>query len=129
MKRKSWILVLACVCLVGMSCQNNKKNTPEAVTEAFAKAFYTADFAHLYQYTTKKSQPVVQTIQNGMKGNEARLEEMKNSKVELVEVKVIEQTDSTALCGCEVKINEQPRSDRWDLVKEDNEWKVTLVVL
>ena len=54
---------------------------------------------------------------------------MKNSKVELVEVKVIEQTDSTALCGCEVKINEQPRSDRWDLVKEDNEWKVTLVVL
>lgn len=120
---------MACVCLVGMSCQNNKKNTPEAVTEAFAKAFYTADFAHLYQYTTKKSHPVVQTIQNGMKGNEARLEEMKNSKVELVEVKVIEQTDSTALCGCAVKINEQPRSDRWDLVKEDNEWKVTLVVL
>ena len=120
---------MACVCLVGMSCQNNKKNTPEAVTEAFAKAFYTADFAHLYQYTTKKSQPVVQTIQNGMKGNEARLEEMKNSKVELVEVKVIEQTDSTALCGCAVKINEQPRSDRWDLVKEGDEWKVTLVVL
>ena len=40
----------------------------------------------------------------------------------------IAQTDSTATCVCVAKVNGQPRSDKWELLKEDGEWKVTLVM-
>lgn len=121
--------MLACVCFLGFSCQNSKKkNTPEAVAEQFAKAFYTADFTHMYQYSTKKSDIVVKTLQNGMKDQTERLEAMKKSQVEFVETTVDEQTDSTATVTCNVNLDGQPRTDKWDLLKEDNQWKVTLVM-
>lgn len=120
---------MACVCFLGFSCQNSKKkNTPEAVAEQFAKAFYTADFTHMYQYSTKKSQIVVKTVQNGMKDQPERLEAMKQSQVEFVETIVDEQTDSTATITCNVTLDGQPRTDKWDLLKEDDQWKVTLVM-
>ncbi len=129
MKRSFWIMLLACVCFLGFSCQNSKKkNTPEAVAEQFAKAFYTADFTHMYQYSTKKSDIVVKTLQNGMKDQTERLEAMKKSQVEFVETTVDEQTDSTATVTCNVNLDGQPRTDKWDLLKEDNQWKVTLVM-
>jgi hypothetical protein len=129
MKRGFWILMLACAFLMTLSCQNKaKKNTPEAATELFAKAFYTADFAHLYQYTTKKSDAVIQQLQNGMKDNPERVEEMKNTKVEFVSTSVDNLTDSTCTCTCKVLLNSQPREDVWDLIKEDGQWKVTLVL-
>lgn len=122
-------MLLACVCFLGFSCQNSKKkNTPEAVAEQFAKAFYTADFTHMYQYSTKKSDIVVKTLQNGMKDQTERLEAMKKSQVEFVETTVDEQTDSTATVTCNVNLDGQPRTDKWDLLKEDNQWKVTLVM-
>ncbi len=128
MKRKCWIFVLACVGLLLLSCHNGQKDTPEAATENFAKAFYTADFTHMYQYTSKKSHVIVKTLQNGMKENTARLDEMKNNKVEIVETKVVSQTDTSATCTCQVLINSEPRQDSWDLVREDEIWKVTLVM-
>lgn len=128
MKRKCWIFVLACVGLLLLSCHNGQKDTPEAATENFAKAFYTADFTHMYQYTSKKSHVIVKTLQNGMKENTARLDEMKNNKVEIVETKVVSQTDTSATCTCQVLINSVPRQDSWDLVREDEIWKVTLVM-
>jgi len=121
--------MLVCALLMTVACQNSaKKNTPEAATEKFAKAFYTADFSHMYQYTTKKSDIVVQQLQNGMKSNSARMEEMQKTKVEFVETKVVEQTDSTATCSCAVNVNGEQRNDKWDLQKEEGEWKVTLVL-
>lgn len=121
--------MLACVCFLGFSCQNSKKkNTPEAVTEQFVKAFYTADFTHMYQYTTKKSDVVVKTLQNGMKDQTERLEAMKKSQVEFVETVVDSQTDSTATVSCSITLDGQPRTDKWDLLKEDDLWKVTLVM-
>jgi hypothetical protein len=129
MKRRNWILLLACICLLGLSCQNSKKkNTPEAVTESFAKAFYTADFTHMYEYTTKKSDIAVKTMQNAMKNHQERLEEIKNNKVVFDSITVETCTDSTATCVTAVKINDVPRQDKWDLLKENDEWKVTLVL-
>lgn len=129
MNRKFWILLLVCACFLGSACQlGKKKNTPEAVTEAFAKAFYTADFTHMYQYTTKKSQPVVKTIQNGMKDQTERLEKMKNENVQFVSTTVNNLTDSACTCTCKVILNEGTREDTWDLIKENDQWKVTLVM-
>lgn len=128
MKRKCCALLVVCMGLFMLSCHNGKENTPESAVKSFAAAFYTGDFAHMYEFSTQKSHPVVEALQNGMKGNEARLEEMKNSKVEFVEVKVLEETDSTALCGLQVKIDERPRQDQWDVVKENGTWKVSMVV-
>ena len=129
MKRRIWILLLAGVCMLGLSCQNNKKkNTPEAVTESFAKAFYTADFPHMYEYTTKKSQAAVKTMQNAMKDQQEKLEELKNNKVVFVSTTVNNLTDSTASCTTKVTLNDVPREDHWDLLNENDEWKVTLVL-
>ena len=122
-------MLLACVCLTTVCCQNSKKkNTPEAVTEAFAKSFYTADFTHMYQYTTKKSHIVIQNLQKAMNGQPERLEKMNKQQVVFVETKMEAQTDSTASCFCHVTIDGQPRTDKWDLLKEEDEWKVTLVL-
>jgi hypothetical protein len=82
----------------------------------------------MYQYTTKKSDVVVQQIQIGMKNNPERLEEMKNTQVAFVSTSVDNLTDSTASCTCKVTLNGEPRQDRWDLLKENDEWKVTLVM-
>ena len=129
MKRSIWIFALACAVLMTVSCLNKaKKNTPEVATEQFAKAFYTGDFTHQYQYTTKKSDIVVKQLQNSMKDSPERLEEMKNNKVEFVSTSVENLTDSTCTCACKVILNGQPRTDKWDLVKEDDLWKVTLVM-
>ena len=129
MKRRSFVLLLACVCLWAVSCQNSKKkNTPEAAVESFAKAFYTADFPHMYQYTTKRSHVLLQSMQNGMRDKESRLEKMKNSQVEILGINVLEQNDSAAVCDCQVTIDGQPRHDKWDLMKEDEVWKVTLAM-
>ena len=35
---------------------------------------------------------------------------------------------STKKCVCVAKVNGQLRSDKWELLKEDGEWKVTLVM-
>ncbi|MBP5497350.1 MAG: DUF4878 domain-containing protein [Bacteroidales bacterium] len=129
MKRGFWILMMVCAVLTTVSCQNKaKKNTPEAATEQFAKAFYTADFTHMYQYTTKKSDIVIKQLQNGMKDNTERLEEMKKAKVEFVSTSVNNLTDSTCSCECKILLNGQPRQNQWDLLKEDDLWKVTLVL-
>ena len=121
--------MLACAVLTTVSCQNKaKKNTPEAATEQFAKAFYTADFPHMYQYSTKKSDLVIQQLQNAMKDNTEHLEEMKNAKVEFVSTSVESRTDSTCTCATKVILNDQPRTDKWDLLKENGEWKVTLIM-
>jgi hypothetical protein len=129
MKRRNWILLLVCVSLLAVSCQvGKKKNTPEVVTETFAKAFYTADFTHMYEYTTKKSHIVIKTMQNGMKHQPEKLEELKNNQVVFVSTSVDNLTDSTASCTTKVTINEKPRQDSWDLIKENDEWKVTLVM-
>ena len=129
MKRRNWILLLVCVCLLAVGCQGGKKkNTPEVVSETFAKAFYTADFTHMYEYTTKKSHVVIKTMQNGMKHQPEKLEELKNNQVVFDEITVESSTDSTATCITKVKINDRPRQDSWDLLKENDEWKVTLVL-
>ena len=129
MKHRLWIVLLACVCLLGCACQNGKKkNTPEAATKAFATAFYTADFSHMYQYATKKSQIVIKTMQDGMKDQTERLETMRNSEVEFEEITVDAQTDSTATSTTYAKIDGRSRSDKWELVKEDGKWKVTMVM-
>ena len=128
MKRNYWFLILACFGLLMLSCHNSHKDTPEATTEAFAKAFYTADFTHQYQYSDKKSHAVIKSIQNGLKEYPARMEEMKNNKVEFVSTSVDDLTDSTCTCTCKVILNDQPRQDSWNLVKEEDKWKVTLVM-
>lgn len=127
MKLRIWTFLLACACLLLLACQNNKKNTPEAVAEQFAKAFYTADFTHMYQYSTKKSQIVIQNLQNAMKEHADKQEEMSKQKVEFVSTTVESQTDSTAMCTCEVTIDERPRTDVWELIKENGEWKVSMI--
>ena len=124
-----WMVLLACACVMFTACQNNKKkNTPEAVTEAFVKAFYTADFTNMYEYSTKQSQIVVKTLQSSMKDQQARLEEMNKREVEFVETKVTMQTDSTALCDCSFKVDGQAKKSQWELMKENEEWKVTMVL-
>lgn len=129
MNRKFWMILLACACLFTLSCQNNKKKaTPEAVTEAFSRAFYTADFTHMYQYVNKPSNVIIETLQSSMKSYPEDLEKMNNRKVEIEEIVVVNQTDSTALCTCTAKVDGEPRHNQWDLVKEDGEWKVTLVI-
>ena len=37
-------------------------------------------------------------------------------------------TDSTCTCVCKITLNGQPREDTWDLIKEDGQWKVTLIM-
>ena len=121
--------MLACVCLIGCACQNGmKKNTPEAATEAFAKAFYSGDFTHMYQYASKKSQIVIKTMQDGMKGQTERLEAMRNAKIEFESITVEDQTDSTATSTTNTLIDGKPLTGKWDLVKEDGQWKVTMVM-
>ena len=128
MKRKFWFFVWLSFGLLLLSCHNGQKDTPEAATEAFTKAFYTADFTHQYQYSGKKSHVIIKNAQNGMKSNPAHLEEMKNNKVEFVSTSVDDLTDSTATCTCKVILNDQPRQDTWNLIKEEDKWKVTLVM-
>ena len=71
-----------------VACQNGKKNnTPEEVTESFLKAFYTADFTHMYQVTTKKSQVVIKVLQEGMKDRPEQLEMMRKRKIEFTDTK------------------------------------------
>ena len=116
--------MLACAVMMTVSCQNKaKQNTPEAAAELFEKAFQTADFTHMYQYSTKKSDIVIQHLQNGVKD-----EEMKKTKVEFVSTSVNDLTDSTCTCVCKITLNGQPREDTWDLITEDGQWKVTLVM-
>ena len=111
------------------SCQNSKKkNTPEAVTEAFLKAFYTADFTHMYQVTTKKSRVVIKTLQEGMKDRQEQLETMRGRKIDFTETKVVAQTDSTAVCASTFKVDGEDTQAEWELVKENDEWKVTMVI-
>ena len=124
MRRRNWILLAACACLVVCACQNKKEGTPEFVTEQFAKAIYTADYTHMYQYTTRKSDFVVKQLQDHQVAK--NVEKLRDSKVEIVETKVLHQTDSTASCSCTVKINGRPRTDQWDLLKENDEWKVIM---
>ena len=129
MKKRFWIIFLVCVCLMMGACQNNKKNnTPEAVTESFLKAFYTADFTHMYQVTTKKSELIIKALQNGMKDNPEQLETMRARKIEFVETKVVSQTDSTAVCASVFKVNGDNQQAEWELLKENDEWKVTMVL-
>ena len=129
MKKRFWILFLACACLVMGACQNSKKkNTPEAVTEAFLKAFYTADFTHMYQVTTKKSQVVIKALQDGMKDRPEQLETMRARKVEFEETKIVTQTDSTAVCSSTFKVEGKDMQAEWELLKENDEWKVTMVL-
>ena len=71
---------------------------------------------------------IIKNAQNGMKSNPAHLEEMKNNKVEFVSTSVDDLTDSTATCTCKVILNDQPRQDTWNLIKEEDKWKVTLVM-
>ena len=129
MKKRFWFLFLVCACLMMGSCQNSKKkNTPEAVTEAFLKAFYTADFTHMYQDTTKKSRVVIKTLQEGMKDRQEQLETMRGRKIDFTETKVVAQTDSTAVCASTFKVDGEDTQAEWELVKENDEWKVTMVI-
>ncbi len=128
MKHKSWIFLLAFAGLLLFSCHNKNKNTPESAAEQFEKAFVTADFPHLYEFASKKSQILVKTMQNNMKNRPEKQEEMSKNEVEILGVEIVEQSDSTAKCICNIKLNGQTRKDTWDLVKEDNLWKVTLVM-
>lgn len=129
MKRKLWIIMLACVCLLGYACQNNrKKNTPEAATEAFVKAFYKADFTHMYQFATKKSQIVIKTLQDGMKSQPERVEAMRNSVVEVESVEVKNLNDTMATSTTTVLVDGTSLKAKWDLAKENGEWKVTMVM-
>jgi hypothetical protein len=121
--------MLACAVLMTVSCQSkSKKNTPEAVTEQFAKAFFTGDFTHQYQYTTKKSDVLIKQLQTAMKDDTEQLEKMKNKEVQFVSTSVDSQTDSTATCTCKALVDGEPRETTWDLIKEDGEWKVSLVM-
>ena len=129
MKKRFWILFLACVCLMMGACQNSKKkNTPEAVTESFLTAFLTADFSHLYQYTTKKSAVMIKTIQASMKDRPEQVEVMRGRTIEFVETKVVSQTDSTAVCASTFKVDGENQQAEWELLKENGEWKVTMVL-
>ncbi|MBO7494199.1 MAG: DUF4878 domain-containing protein [Bacteroidales bacterium] len=129
MKKRFWILFLACACLMMGACQNSKKNnTPEAVTESFLKAFYTADFTQMYQVTTKKSQVVIKQLQAGMKDRPEQLETMRKRKIEFTETKIVNQTDSTALCASTFKVDGEDTQAEWELLKENDEWKVTMVL-
>lgn len=129
MKKRFWILFLVCACLMMGSCQNSKKkNTPEAVTESFLKAFYTADFTHMYQVTTKKSQVVIKQLKEGMKDRPEQLEMMRNRKIEFTETKIVAQTDSTAVCASTFKVDGEDKQAEWELLKENDEWKVTMVL-
>ncbi|MBR4648196.1 MAG: DUF4878 domain-containing protein [Bacteroidales bacterium] len=129
MKKRFWILFLACACLMMGACQNSKKkNTPEAVTESFLKAFYTADFTHMYQVTTKKSQVVIKQLQESMKDRPEQLETMRKREIEFTETKIVNQTDSTAACASTFKVDGEDKQAEWDLVKENDEWKVTMVI-
>ncbi len=111
------------------ACQNSKKkNTPEAVTESFLKAFYTADFTQMYQVTTKKSQIVIKQLQASMKDRPEQLETMRKREIEFTETKIVNQTDSTALCASTFKVDGEDKQAEWDLVKENDEWKVTMVI-
>lgn len=129
MKKNFWILFLVCACLMMGSCQNSKKkNYPEAVTESFLKAFYTADFTHMYQVTTKKSHVVIKQLQEGMKDRPEQLETMRNRKIEFTETKIVTQTDSTAVCASTFKVDGKDTQAEWELLKENEEWKVTMVI-
>ena len=118
-----------CACLMMCACQNSKKkNTPEAVTESFLKAFYTADFTHMYQFTTKKSEVIIKALQDGMKDRPEQLETMRARKLEFEETKIVSQTDSTAVCASTFKVDGEQQQAEWELLKENNEWKVTMVL-
>ena len=129
MKKRFWILFLVCACLMMCACQNSKKkNTPEAVTESFLKAFYTADFTHMYQFTTKKSEVIIKALQDGMKDRPEQLETMRARKLEFEETKIVSQTDSTAVCASTFKVDGEQQQAEWELLKENDEWKVTMVL-
>lgn len=126
MKLKYCILLLACFGLLMLSCRKEQKNTPEAVTEAFAQAYYTADFENQTKFSNEKSHLIIESVKSGVIDNPSQLEKLKNNKVEFVSTSVDNLTDSTASCTCKVLLNGQPRQDTWSLVKEDDKWKVTL---
>ena len=120
---------MVCACLMMGSCQNSKKkNSPEAVTESFLKAFYTADFTHMYQCTTKKSQVMIKALQEGMKDRTEQLETMRKRKIEFIETKIVTQTDSTAVCSSTFKLDGEEKHAEWELLRENDEWRVTMVL-
>jgi len=82
----------------------------------------------MYQYSSKKSQVVVKTIQEGMKDQTERLEAMHNSKIEFESITVDDLTDSTATSTSNAQIDGKPITGKWNLVKENGQWKVTMVM-
>lgn len=82
----------------------------------------------MYQYANKKSQIVIKTMQDGMRDQTERLDVMHNAKVEFESITVEDLTDSTATSITHTLIDGKPLTGRWDLVKEDDLWKVTMVM-
>ena len=82
----------------------------------------------MYQVTTKKSQVVIKALQDGMKDRPEQLETMRKRKIEFTETKIVNQTDSTALCASTFKVDGEDTQAEWELIKENDECKVTLVI-
>ena len=82
----------------------------------------------MYQVTTKKSQVVIKQLQESMKDRPEQLETMRKREIEFTETKIVNQTDSTAACASTFKVDGEDKQAEWDLVKENDEWKVTMVI-
>ena len=82
----------------------------------------------MYKYANKKSQIVIKTMQDGMKDQTDLLDAMHNAKVEFESITVDDLTDSTAMSTTHTLIDGKPLTGKWDLVKEDDQWKVTMVM-
>ena len=63
-----------------------------------------------------------------MKDRPEQLETMRNRKIEFTETKIVNQTDSTAVCASTFKVDGKDTQAEWELLKENDEWKVTMVI-
>lgn len=116
MKIKFLILSIAS-CLIITSCGKKVENTPEGITTAFVEALASKDFDGAKEYCTKTSGAAI----DGMKTFGAMAPETKLAKTE-VKCETTGDKSTCVFCCAEGKPEE-----KYNLVKEDGNWKVEYV--
>ena len=127
------LLLLIFIGFAFLSCDDKKSNlTPSGVTEAFVKAFNTADFQNMYNYSSKKSHILIDNLAE--QRTEKEFEVIRGRKIAIDSTVISQQTDSTATCICYFRVKELNNKDNWmiarqewSLAKESGDWKVLLV--
>lgn len=132
MKKLFLCFTMVIVLVALSSCNSSSKKekeifqSPEKVSTEFLTAFWTADFDNMEKYSLQSNHVIFEDVKKSQP--KAKLDEMKNNKVEIVKVKCIMKEDSVAKCQCQFLVNSEQKGCVYDLRKHDGKWFVAINV-